>query len=273
MKDFANIDFTTGAFPTVTADQSSGPTVRDGAPLDADWLNDLWGSFQALLSKAGITPSGSNESTTASDILDAIRKISGAPGEITLWGGRSEDPIVHKNRLMVLGGQVIAIASYPDLVAAVYCGDANNPTASSFYLTSDAGGTVRSVLGTYLVLPNSAGKFVRALDGAYATKDTDRIAAGTEDEPGSSQAYQSGTHEHVVGWQSGLTKKKLVATELYTATAGTLISYLALDSEIIDPATSSTHGDGTTLAGGYDITTADDETRPMNTAFYLMIRY
>ncbi len=88
MKDFALIDFTSGTFPSVTADQSSGPTVRDGAPLDADWVSDLWGAFQALLNKAGVTPSGVTEAWAASDIMDSIRKIAGSPGEILFWGGR-----------------------------------------------------------------------------------------------------------------------------------------------------------------------------------------
>ncbi len=275
MKDFANIDFTTGAFPSVTADQSSGPTVRDGCPLDADWVNDLFGAFQALVSKAGITPSGNNESSTSSDILDAIRKISGSPGEITFWGGRSEDPIVHENRLMVLGGQVIAINSYPELAAAVYCGDANNFTASAFYKTNDAGGLTRTVLGTYLVLPNCAGGFVRALAGSYSSADPNRTSLGTDDEPGSEQAFQAGSHEHNVGWNDGGVAKELDATSywLYNSDPGggaVEDDFLSRGSQTLS---STVAGDAKTYLGGYTLASPDNESRPNNTAFYLMIRY
>jgi len=276
MKDFALIDFTSGTFPDVTADQSSGPTVRDGAPLDADWVNDLWGSTQALLNAADVSPSGSAESSSASDVLDSVRKISGAPGEILFWGGRDADPVTHENRLILLAGQVISIASYPELVAAVYCGDSANPTAESFYKTSDAGGTTRSTSGTYLVLPDCRGYFVRGLNGTTATVDTGRIADGTEAEPGSAQSYQAGLHDHYTGWWTGLQTNTIenIAYWVYpTDPGGSAVedNFLAPRASAINPP--SVVGDGRVFNGGYDVTGTDEETRPRNIAFHCMIRY
>jgi len=63
-------------------------------------------------------------------------------------------------RLIALTGQVITIASYPELCTAVYCGDANNPTAPAFYKTSDAGGSTRSTSGAYMVFPDARGLMI-----------------------------------------------------------------------------------------------------------------
>ena len=276
MKDFALIDFTSGAFPDVTADQSSGSTVRDGTPLDADWVNDLWGAFQAILTKAFVTPSGSSEASTVSDVLDSIRKIAGAPGEIVYWGGRDSDAITHGNRLLLLAGQVISLATYPELTTAIYCGDTANPTASSFYKTSDAGGTTRSTSGTYLVLPDCRGAFIRALNGAAGTRDTGRIADGTEYEPGSIQSYQAGTHDHLSGWWSSPVVKSVENTDYWVYPAdpgGSAVedTFVNARATAIDPVTNL--GDGRTYLGGFDTTGTDEETRPANLAFHLMIRY
>ena len=65
--------------------------------------------------------------------------------------------VVATRRVIALTGQVLTIASYPELCAAVYCGDANNPTADCFYKTSDAGGTTRSTSGTYMVMADARG--------------------------------------------------------------------------------------------------------------------
>jgi len=240
----------------------------------------MWGSFQAILDRADVTPSGTTESSTASDVMDSIMKIAGAPGEILFWGGRDADPVTHENRLLLLAGQVISIASYPELVAAVYCGDTANPTAESFYKTSDAGGTTRSTSGTYLVLPDCRGAFVRALNGTTATRDTGRIAAGTEAEPGSVQSYQAGIHSHYTGHWSGvfpLGSAKIIERESYwvypTDPGGSAIEddFIMARSSDINPPTVT--GEGFAYESGYDTTGTDEETRPINLAFHLMIRY
>lgn len=47
-----------------------------GTPLEKDWINDLWGWMQALVGRAGITPSGDADTATASDLADAVEVIA-----------------------------------------------------------------------------------------------------------------------------------------------------------------------------------------------------
>lgn len=56
-----------------------------GTPLEQDWVNDLWGFLQALLDRAGITPSGNPDKVGTSDYLDSLSQ----------WLGTSED-LVHR---------------------------------------------------------------------------------------------------------------------------------------------------------------------------------
>lgn len=80
-------------------------------------------------------------------------------------------------------GAAVLIATYPNLAANIYCGDANNPTALFGYKCTDATGTTRSTTGTYIVLPDMRGEFVRAWDDsrgidasrAFGTAQTDEF--------------------------------------------------------------------------------------------------
>jgi hypothetical protein len=47
-----------------------------GTPLEADWLNDVWGFLQAILSAAELTPSGTPDTATVSQYLDGLRAIA-----------------------------------------------------------------------------------------------------------------------------------------------------------------------------------------------------
>lgn len=46
-----------------------------GTPLEAAWVNDVWGFFQNLLTEGGVTPSGNPDEVGASQYLDALIKI------------------------------------------------------------------------------------------------------------------------------------------------------------------------------------------------------
>lgn len=63
------------AYPYGKAQNVATPGDPNGTPLEAGWLNDLWGFQQALLAAAGITPSGSPDKVGASDYLAAVRKV------------------------------------------------------------------------------------------------------------------------------------------------------------------------------------------------------
>lgn len=47
----------------------------NGTPLEAAWLNDLWGFQQALLGAAGVVPSGTPDKVGASDYLAALNAL------------------------------------------------------------------------------------------------------------------------------------------------------------------------------------------------------
>lgn len=53
-------------------------TFQDGSgtPLERDWVNDLWGFLQALLSNAGIAPSGAPDQVGASQYLAGVTFVA-----------------------------------------------------------------------------------------------------------------------------------------------------------------------------------------------------
>ena len=64
-----------GAYPYGKALNVQNGVEGTGTPLEAEWLNDIWGSQQALLDDAGITPNGQPDSVGNSQYLDALKKI------------------------------------------------------------------------------------------------------------------------------------------------------------------------------------------------------
>lgn len=77
MKDFADIPNSSGTFPSVIAQDCSGPGETDGTALIAETMTDYMGFIQALLSDVGATPDDSVEVYTASQILNALKLIPG----------------------------------------------------------------------------------------------------------------------------------------------------------------------------------------------------
>lgn len=71
----AQIDDTDPAYPWGKARNANSPDDTNGTPLEAQWLNDVWGSRQALLDAASILPSGSPDQVGASDVLTAIQTL------------------------------------------------------------------------------------------------------------------------------------------------------------------------------------------------------
>lgn len=82
------LDYT--AYPSTIADanytynkakDASGATALDGTPLLASFMNDILGSWQALIKTGSVTPSGSSDNENTSDILDAIQ----ASAKLAAW--------------------------------------------------------------------------------------------------------------------------------------------------------------------------------------------
>ena len=76
MKDFADLDNSSGSFPDVVGVDCSGPGETDGTELTADYFNQHFGWIQALLNDQGVTPDGNDESdSSGSQILNAIKTL------------------------------------------------------------------------------------------------------------------------------------------------------------------------------------------------------
>lgn len=208
MLDFSGFDNTAGSFPNVEATDSSGPTLRDGTPINANLINDIWGAFQAILNAAGTTPSDGVETSTASDLLDSIRKLCGVAGEIVFHASPSDSITAN---ILPLKGQVITISAYQALVDATYIGDTNNPSGfyTSFFKCSDTGGTTRNTAGPYFKLPDCRGYFPRALAGAttgidaYRDYYTTLLGKDYRNMAGSTTYNSPGQHVHDIESASG----------------------------------------------------------------------
>lgn len=287
MLDFSGLDNTTGSFPNVEATDASGPTLRDGTPITASLVNDIWGGFQAILNEAGTTPSDSVETSSASDLLDSIRKIGWAPGEIVMYATPSD--VIDAN-ILPLKGQVITIAAYPKLVAATYIGDTNNALSllPGFYKCSDSGGSTRSTSGTYFKLPDCRGYFLRTLAGAATGRDaardywTTEIGADYRNISAQLAAESPGWHVHDVitaADSRGLTEQLcyLFTTSpgAVTGGAGTVTPspFYIYKKQVATTGLVAKIGKNTSLSIDYGSDNFYNEVRPAHVAFQLGIRY
>ena len=262
MKDFATVAGNTGAYPNVITHDDTAPGAHDGTVLVDHWLRDVLGAFQAILASADIgAPSGNAETCggvgdpTGSQIVEAIQLIAGYPGEIFLFPAPTATlDLPAGMRAKKLEGQTIAMADYPRLDAAVYCGDAANGSAPAFWHASDTPGTVPNPAGPYLVLPDLRGQFVRGLDLAAVTDPggASRVAGGE-------QAESIKEHDH---------EKLLVGATEYKQQSMNLDG--AVNTAIISTTGNSfkTGDTGTGIGVG-----SANETRPVNMAFTWCIRY
>jgi hypothetical protein len=266
MIDYATIANISGTFPNVVSLNSTGPGNLDGTPYIKSVIDDLWGFSQALMNAAGLTPDAVTESATASQRLEAIRRISGYPGEVIFWMGDGADPSALGIRLLPLNGQTITIATYPELVASTYVLDPQNPTASAFYKTSDTPGTIRNVAGPYFVLPDMRGAFPRGLDTS-GTVDP----GGASRDIGNLQAWSIYDHEHSI-FHGAAANEGYFFNFPVTAGSGT--------AELLDTQTTGGLGKGFARtiynSGGTVTLTAtnkDTESRPVNLTGRWCIRY
>lgn len=144
---------------------------------------------------------------------------------------------------LVADGAAVALATYTRL-AAIYCGDANNPTANWGYrCTNPANPTgSRSTTGTHIVLPNAQGEFRRGFDNGRGV-DAGRSLWAWQD-------HMFQTHRHSIGGTSNL-----------ASSAGSIAYYRP--------------GSENFASGALDPSTGNfgPETRPRNIAALVCIRY
>jgi len=172
--------YVTGTFPDAVADNSSGVATADGFEFIAEWINNsVIGNQQDWMNYAGLTPNGVTESDGFSQVREAVQLGHGiGPGKAVIWL-LDDDPSVTGDRVLLLEGQGVLIASYPLLDAVSWVGDAGGTHNAAvktgggfFYRSSDAAGTTPNAVGPYLQLPESRGYAMRVLDTA-ATIDPD----------------------------------------------------------------------------------------------------
>lgn len=93
-----------GDYPYGSIKNDSIPGAEDGTPLDAVWANDMAGFTDALLSEAGIVPSGAADTAVVSQRLDALKTVV-----------RQDITNPDKGAAMVARG-VVAVDSIADLL-------------------------------------------------------------------------------------------------------------------------------------------------------------
>ncbi len=212
MLDKSTVPNTSGSYPNTVATNSTTSTSYDGTPYRADVLNDEWGFEQALLNAAGLTPNGSNESNSNSQMLSSMRILFGHVGEIVIWRGNlAPSSYLGGLRLLLLQGQGVLASAYPDLVSTCYVGDANNAAAftgayggfhGGFYKSTTSDGLNPSTSGAYFILPDARGKFVR-FDDDGAQVDPEYATRGNY---GQVQPSMNADHAHNVIQKTTLTR-------------------------------------------------------------------
>lgn len=161
MKEFENIlIYGAGIFPDFLGVNSATPSSNDGTEWVAGLINNgLAGPLQALLDYANVVPDGVIEAAGTAQILDAINKGYGiGPGKYVQWG-LEDDPSVTGDRVILLAGQGVLVASYPDLDKVCFIGGTTPDQVAAiaagkkFYRSSDAAGLIGDAAGPYLQLP------------------------------------------------------------------------------------------------------------------------
>lgn len=242
-----------GSFPNWTGKNATGAGAVDGTEWVAAIIDDyLWGWTQRAMNLAGLTPDGVAESSSASQVVDALYRIFGPPGTICEWN-LADDPATYGARFLFLNGQGILRANYADLDANVYVGDGNNATADAYYHADDAAGTTRNTTGAYLILPESRGYTTRGLDTA-ASVDPDGASRTLGDNQ--DDAFQDHSHLTTAGSGSG---------SLQGFDKGALRASLSSAMDQGNVTNPTSNGSGTPRT--------DTETRMVNRSTQFAIRY
>lgn len=66
-------------YPLGSCINSTSSGAKDGTPGEKDWMNDIWGMLQVLLTKADIVASGSPDNVLTSQYLAALQRLFMGP--------------------------------------------------------------------------------------------------------------------------------------------------------------------------------------------------
>ena len=171
-------------------------------------------------------------------------------------------------------GAVVSRTTYATLDTAIYCGDANNATATWGYRTNSTD-TVRSTTGTHIKLPDARGEFLRAWDDARGI-DSGRTLWSTQaqaiqnhthsvSDPGHSHGVSDPGHTHTLAGGSNAVGTGTVAPAAQSGNFGAIGGLAAVVTGI------------SIVSGGTGISIPSSgggaETRPRNLAFLACIKF
>ncbi len=253
-----------------TGKNATGAGATDGTEFIAATIDNFeWGWMQELFTREGFSPDGVTEAVGASQIVEALdNKV---PAGIGIEWNLNVDPATYGARYLLLNGQGILRANYPELDANTYVGDGNNAAVAAagggFYRADDAAGTTPNIVGVYLILPESRGVVSRGLDAA-ATIDPD----GASRFLGDLQIDAFQDHWMKVGRANGTDDNSLTDTEINAsgsagATEGVTSAANRADTFALIAANAYAGGSG----GG--TTRTSTETRMYNRSTQFAIKY
>lgn len=263
LSSFTNTDG--NSFPDTKGINASGAGATDGTEFVKIFIDDLWGARQAIMDHAGLTPDTVTEAPGTSQFLEAVNKFT-IPGMIlpVFW---NDDPATLGIRAILLTGQGVLRASFPELDAIVYVGDSDNPTAAAFFRADNADGSSRNTTGIYLILPDARGRVIRGLDLTGGI-DPDGASRELGDEQADAMQTIRGAIDGASGtslfWNDGL------GSGVFTNKAGTLLKSNAATGASIS---SGVDFDNSNSISPSTAKTDDVETRMVNLAANQMITY
>src|SRR5690625_1802050 len=88
------------SYPQGSFKNRTTPESKDGTYLEQDWANDWAGFFQWLLSKAGISPSGTPDTAEVSQYAQALQQLVMQWQEDNLGSAAYRDVGTQGNELM-----------------------------------------------------------------------------------------------------------------------------------------------------------------------------
>ncbi|NMK48062.1 hypothetical protein HG262_17720 [Achromobacter sp. Bel] len=113
------------------------------------------------------------------ELASVDQAASAAPAGLTGFFAQSSAPV----GWLKANGTAASVAAYPDLVNAIYRGDASNATAPFGYRCTNAANPsgTRNVAGSFIVLPDLRGEFVRGWDDARGIDPTRSYGTAQQD--------------------------------------------------------------------------------------------
>lgn len=95
-------------------------------------------------------------------------------------------------------GSAVSVTTYPDLAAAIYCGNSNNASAAWGYKCTDPANpsTTRSTSGTYIVLPNMRDRYVKGFNSGGSRSMWAEQSSQNKAHTHSGTTSTAGAHAH-----------------------------------------------------------------------------